>query len=181
MKPGNLSALCLALLVLPAAVWAHGKAHQHGIVNLDIGIEAQRLTVNLSSPLDNLIGFERAPRNDAERQRAQAAIERLRAADGLFTIDPAAQCRLDRVELVSPALGLGPAPSRAASAASAEHADLDASFEFVCADATRAAFVEVSLFAAFSRMQRLDVQVAAPKGQLQRTLKRPARRIELGR
>jgi hypothetical protein len=40
--------------------------------------------------------------------------------------------------------------------------------------------VETSLFD-FQRLQRLDVQIAGPSGQLKRTLKRPERRILLSR
>jgi len=77
------------------------------------------------------------------------------------------------VELVSAALQLGrPDPSEAG------HADLDGTFEFRCADAGKATFVDVGLFD-FPRLQRLDVQVATPRGQFKRELKRPAQRISL--
>ena len=41
--------------------------------------------------------------------------------------------------------------------------------------------LEVGLFDAFKRIQRIDVQVAGPKGQSKLTLKRPARSIKLVR
>ena len=41
--------------------------------------------------------------------------------------------------------------------------------------------LDVGLFDAFAGMQRIDVQVATPKGQLKRGLKRPANRISLQR
>ena len=170
----TLNAAALALLLCACSVaGAAGKAHVHGIAKLDIAVETTRLTVQMESPLDNLLGFERAPRTDAERRQADALVARLKAADAMFRIDPAAQCTLAHVELASAALQLGhPDPSEEG------HADIDASFEFNCTDATKAAYVDVGLFAA-SRMQQIEVQVATPRGQFKRDLKRPAYRILL--
>lgn len=164
-----LFALCLTPLLAQAA----GKAHVHGIAKLDVAVEATKITLQLESPLDNLLGFERAPRTDAERRQADALVARLKAADAMFRIDPAAQCMLAKVDLASSALGLGqPDPSEEG------HADIDGTFEFDCVDAAKAAFIDVGLFE-FKRMQRLEVQVAGPKGQFKRDLKGPASRIVL--
>ena len=50
--------------------------------------------INLNSPLDNLLGFERAPRNEKERQTVRTVASKLHQADNLFIFTPAAQCRL---------------------------------------------------------------------------------------
>jgi Protein of unknown function (DUF2796) len=155
-----------------------GHAHEHGIVKLDIAIEAGKLTVQMESPLDNLVGFERAPRSDAERKAVATAVARLQAAGALFKIDPAAGCTLKNVALRSAALKLGPAEPGAVDDG---HADLDGDFEFSCQNSALAAYIELGLFSAFSGMQRIDVQIAAQTGQAQRTLKRPATRIMLRR
>jgi hypothetical protein len=170
------AALSLALAAGLAA--AHGTAHQHGVARLDIAVEPQRITFELDTPLDNLIGIERAPRNDAERQRADAMVATLRDAGPLFTIDPAAQCRLETVELDSAVLGLG---ASAAPPAKGEHADLEGRFVFACADATRAAYADIGLFKTHARLQRLEVQVAGPRGQSRQALKRPAARVVLAK
>ncbi len=41
--------------------------------------------------------------------------------------------------------------------------------------------LEVGLFDAYKRIQRIDVQVVGPKGQAKATLKRPARKVQLVR
>jgi hypothetical protein len=175
VNPAPLSLLLAACLAVPA-VFAAG-AHEHGVVHLDVAVEGRRITLQLESPLDNLLGFERAPRRDAERRRADTAVARLKAADKLFAIDGAALCKLTKVELSSAALKLGPAAAPDADG----HADLDASFDFDCADATRAGFIDVRLFDAFERMQRIEVQAITPKAQFKATLTRPQRRIALVR
>lgn len=166
--------LLLLVLTLALPVWA-GKAHEHGAARLDIALEGTTLTVALDTPLDGLLGFERAPRSEAEKRAADQAVATLRAADQLFTIDPAAGCALASVTLESAPLKLGNAPA----AKDDGHGDLEGEFVFRCRAAP--AFVDVGLFKAFARMSRLDVQVAAPKGQHKRVLKRPAQRIDLPR
>ena len=165
------------LLVAAFAASAAGQAHQHGVAKLDIAVQATQLTLQLESPLDNLLGFERAPRTDAERKQADAVVATLKAGDTMFKIDPAAGCKLATVELSSSALKLGqPDPADEKDG----HADIDGSYEFNCTDATKAAYVDVGLFA-FPRLQRLQVQVATPRGQFKRDLKRPTARIALGK
>lgn len=169
----TLATLLLASSVA-ASAWA-GKAHEHGAARLDVALEGSTLTIELETPLDGLLGFERAPRTEAEKRAADAAIATLRAADALFGIDPAAQCKAVSVALSSAPLKLG----GAAASNGDGHADLDGEFTFRCQAAP--AWLDAGLFEAFPRLTRLDVQVAAPKGQRRLVLKRPSQRIALPR
>jgi hypothetical protein len=164
------------LLALPLAATA-GKAHQHGVARLDIGADPGKIVIALESPLDNLLGFERAPRTDAERKIVADAVAKLKDGPALFRIDPAAACTLASVELTSAPLKLG---SAAAAAKDDGHGDLDAEYTFTCTGSP-AGHVEIALFDAFPRLQRLQVQAATAKGQASQTLKRPSKRIELRR
>ena len=118
----------------------------------------------------------RVARTDAERKAADVAIARLRDAGALFRVDPAAGCKLERVELRSGALSLG-----GAATSTDGHDDLDATFEFACTQAQKAGFAEIGLFAALPRLQRVDVQAVTRKGQMKATLKRPTTRLSLAR
>jgi hypothetical protein len=166
----------IGALLLATPAWA-GKPHQHGVAQLDIAVETGKVTIDFESPLDNLVGFERAPRTDAERQRSDAAVATLKAADTLLRIDPAARCSLAKVTLNSAPLQLGTPDPKAATDG---HADLDASFEFACKGGTPG-FVEVGLFEAFARLQRIEVQTATARGQTRAVLKRPDKRVGLPR
>lgn len=158
------------------------QPHEHGVARLDVAVDAGRVSIELDTPLDNLLGFERAPRTDAERDKATALVARLRAADSLFRIDAAAGCTLLKVDLVSAPLQLGNAAAgAAASPAASEHSDLNAVFEFRCKNGTRAGFVEVGLFEAFAALKRIELQVVTPRGQLKATLRKPASRVVLVR
>jgi hypothetical protein len=161
-----------------------GKAHEHGVAKLDVAIEGNTLTVALESPLDSLLGFERAPRTDAERKAAADMLARLRSGGALFKIDAAAQCTLIKAEVTAPVLeaaGKAPVAATAAKAAESDHADLSASYEYTCAQPLQLRTLELDLFDAFKRMQRIEVQVAGAQGQSKMTLRRPARTVKLTR
>ena len=99
-----------ALLAAAPFLSAHAQqqhAHVHGQLKLDVAIDGPTVVIDMDSPLDNIVGFERAPRTDAEKKTAEDAIAQLRAADKLFVIDPAANCKLGPVDLRSSVLGLG--------------------------------------------------------------------------
>jgi hypothetical protein len=165
----------LVAAALPAAAWA-GRAHEHGVARLDVGVEAARVVLELEMPLDSLVGFERAPRTDAERAKAEAALKTLRDGAALFRIDSQAGCELAKVDLRSPHLGAGggtPGPG--------EHADLQGTYEFRCQAGAKAGFVEVGLFDAFGALKRIELQLATPRGQVKATLRKPASRVRLAR
>jgi hypothetical protein len=172
------TALGLALvLALPTAAQAH-KAHQHGFGKLEVAVAADGIEIRLDAALDGFVGFERAPRTDAERQRVREAEARLRDGATLFAIDPAAGCTLQAVALSAAVLGWGDA---AATAPVGEHADLEAVYTFRCTDGARAGFIEQGLFQAFNRMRRVEVQAVTPRGQMKVDLRRPNARIALAR
>lgn len=167
--------LCLSI---SGAVSAQGRPHVHGVAELDIAIEPGKITLQLSTPLDSLLGFERAPRGVAETRRVETAVAALKAAGALFRFSPTAGCAVASVDLNSAALKLGsPDPAEVHEG----HADLDATYVFNCTDVAKATEVDVGLFDAFIRMQSLKVEVATGRGQFKRDLKRPAQRVTLVR
>ena len=172
----RIASLGAAMLLAGGSAWAAGKPHEHGAVSVAVAVEAAELGVEAVMPLDDLLGFERAPRSEAERKAAAHVLERLRAGADLFRPDPAARCTLSGVEVEAPVLE----PARRA-AASAEHAELSARYRFTCANAARLAALEIRLFDAFPRIRRIEVQVAAPHGQSRTVLRPPARQVRLAR
>ena len=193
MSRNSLSFL-VACMALAAATVHAGKAHEHGVVRLDVSVEGSRLTIDMVAALDNWLGFERAPRTDAERKAAAEVLARLRnpqQGTPLFVPDAAAQCQLVKAEVLAPVLEPGakpaaksataPASPPAAHKSGGEHADLEASYTFQCAQPTQLRTLELGLFDAYKRIQRIHVQVAGPKGQSKVTLRRPARSVTLVR
>ncbi|SFP61201.1 DUF2796 domain-containing protein [Variovorax sp. 770b2] len=171
----RISGLAIAAAAFAAAPFLSAQAqqqhaHVHGQMKLDVAIDGPTVVIDMESPLDNIVGFERAPKTDAEKATVEAAIAQLRAADKLFAIDPAANCKLGPVDLRSGALGLGnPDPSEPVG-----HADLDATFSFNCTNAAAAKFIDLNLFSVFKGLRQIDSQIASAQGQFKRQIKRPA-------
>lgn len=181
----------LAAAALSAAFLSHAQphAHAHGQMAMNVAIDAQAITIGLDVPLDNFLGFERAPRTEAERQRVADMVARLRAADGLFLVDPRAGCSLSQVVLQSEVLGLDPAAPAGQTVAKAgankrhgdAHADITVSVTFACPKADQARHIDVKLFEAFQRIRKIDAQLASSLGQSKQTLTRAEPRLNWGR
>lgn len=162
-------ALTLAALLAGSAAQAEGP-HQHGVASLELVVDGPVLSITLDSPLDNLLGFERGPRSEAERAAVRAMAQRFHAGAGLVVPAAAAGCQLQAVTLqsdvISPALLAKAAAPGAAStqpAASAGHADLQATLRYQCAQPQALKTVSLAgLFQTFGRLRQLDAAVVAP-------------------
>ena len=154
----------------------HGHAHVHGLARMDVALQGGELSVALEMPLESLLGFERAPRNAAERQQVETALARLREP-GLLRPEAAAQCTLRGVELTVPAVLKS---ASASSGQAEEHADLQAQWVFDCARPQALATLVVGVFDAFARVQRIEVQMALPSGQRKAVLRPALRVLRLG-
>jgi hypothetical protein len=164
----------LSLFVAHPTAQAAPHAHEHGVAKLSVAVDGNTLTIALDAPLDGFLGFERAPRTDAERKAAADLLVRLRDAGALFKPDAAAGCKAGEVKVEAPVLEPG-------YKGKGEHADLEAQFSFQCAQPQALRTLDVALFDTFKRLQRIDVQVAGAKGQSKATLKRPARTVTLAK
>lgn len=176
LRAGGSTALVTALW-LAAGPASAGKAHEHGALRMDLSLEGADLSIALAMPLDSAVGYERAPRTEAERQAAAAALARLRDGAAMFRPDAAAQCSLTSAAVSAPVLER-PAP---AGQAADGHADLDATYVFRCTQPAKLLQLEVLLFDAFKRVDRIDVQAALPHGQRKATLLKTARVLRLAR
>lgn len=168
--------MILGAIASPSAFAA--GAHAHGVALLDVAVDGATITLRLASPLDSLLGFERAPRNDAERGLVRAMAQALRSGNA-FVPTPAARCRLDKVELASSVLApdlLG-GGAAAAGEPTGEHAELTGTFVYRCDEAGALQGIDVMLFDHFKKLRLVDAQVAGPRGQSALKLNSRARQI----
>jgi hypothetical protein len=176
--------MLIALWMAPGIGAAHSPgAHVHGLATLDVVVDGANLDITLESPLDNLLGFEHAPKNEKQTQAVRAMARTLKQAQGVFIPTPAAHCSLVSVRLASSALepallGEAKAPASAADAPVEEagHADLDADFHFTCAQPAELKGMEVGLMKAFAGLRKINAQIAGPRGQSAAVLT-PAQRV----
>lgn len=146
------------LLFSSVAAFAGGK-HEHGTGRLDVSIDGGRVTLGLELPLDVLVGFERAPRNDKERAALERANRLLNDGANLFAPSPAAECKLKSGNAVVPFIEAGKTPS------ASDHADVDADYVFDCEKPSALVGLDTSLFKQLPRLYRLEFQRSGPRGQ----------------
>lgn len=167
----HLFAIAIPLGSLQAAQAVEPGAHVHGVAELRIVVDGARLDVALETPLDNVLGFEKAPRTEPQRAAVRALAGKLRQPQ-LLQPTPAARCqpastRLQSAVLPPELLGESgpPAAKGKESAEGDDHADLDASFSWQCAVPAELKGLRVGLMQTFPGIRRIDVQVVGPRGQ----------------
>jgi hypothetical protein len=147
-------------------------------------LDGGKLLVELESPLDNLVGFEHAPRTEQQRAAIRKMDERLQAADRMLRPAAAAGCTVRGVSIEHPyrtqAAG-GAAPVASAKPRAGEskgqgakpadtHAELRATYELECGKPEALDRLEVLLFDTFPGMKRIRAQTASPRGQSSKIL-----------
>lgn len=157
------------LISNPHIVFAHELgAHVHGIATLQVAVDKNTLTLDLSSPLDNLIGFEHSPRTAKQKAAVKKMVDNLNKAEQYFVPNAAAECTLQSVKLDSPVFD----QKKPADPKNGErvHADLDGEFVFACQQAGKLHDLDVKLFAAYPNLHKVNVEIATLKKQAAATL-----------
>ncbi len=173
----NFRTLALLALAAASAPALAGKAHVHGVMSLNIAIEGPVLSVQLDTPQDSLVGHERRPKPGAEATAAAAALTLLRDAPRWLRPDAAAGCSAGTVKVMPGKLEGAPKPGEPDTG----HADVEASVEWRCQTPAALKGVDVLLFEAFSRTERINVQVAGGSGPAKQTLRKRSARVVLAR
>ena len=151
------------------------EAHAHGVAQLNIAIEDQRLHIELSSPAMNLVGFEHTPRNEKEKQHVQQAVAILKQAAPLFELTPAAQCKPVSVDVDS-SLIAGEHGNHDGYATT--HADFRAEYVFECQQVSVLTSMTVGLFKKFPATHDINVRLLTEKGQTAMELNAKSTRID---
>jgi hypothetical protein len=164
----------------------HG-AHVHGVASLNVAVDGDKLLIELDSPAANLVGFEHAPRDDAQREAVDKAKAQLADGAALFVPDAQAGCALESYGVdmalakhgdhghahddehnhdADHAHAHGEDEAHEAHAHDADvHSDVHAEYTFTCAEPQALKTLDVRLFDAFPGTERLRVQSITPSGQ----------------
>jgi hypothetical protein len=171
-RPLLLFALLAAAPALAADTDASGqhRSHQHGVARLEVTLDGGALQVALDSPAENLLGFEHAPRTDAQKQTVVRVERQLKEPARLFTPVAAAGCQSQpaRVEIKLPPAG-----------SSETHSEIEAAWGWRCEQPAALAHLDVGLFKAFPRLKELRVQIVTAQGQKAAVLKPGAPRLKI--
>ena len=170
--------LILATLLLSAPALAADTTasrqqppHQHGAANLQVSLDGRVLQIAFDGPADNVLGFEHAPRTDAQKKAVARAEQQLKQPLQLFETPLAAQCEAQppQVEMKLPAAGSGET-----------HSDVEAEWRWECGKPDALTHVDAGgLFKAFSRLKQLKAQLVTAQGQQTAVLKSGAARLKV--
>ncbi|WP_462053443.1 zinc uptake protein ZrgA [Vibrio cholerae] len=80
------------------------EAHVHGQVELNIAQDGHDLLLEITAPGADVVGFEHAPQDDAQKQALEKALEILHHPEKLFALTDKAQCEKREV-LIKHTLG----------------------------------------------------------------------------
>ena len=149
-------------------------AHVHGIATLQVAVDEKTMTLDFSSPLDNLIGFEHVPGTAKQKAAVKIMADSLNKAGQIFIPTADAQCTLQSVKLDSVVLN-PKAPKDKEDEGG--HSDLDGEFIFACKQTDKLHDLEVKLFDTFPNVHQLKVEVASQKKQTSATLTAEQRRV----
>lgn len=136
----------------------HGP-HVHGQGNLQLVVEGGDFFADLTVPGVDVVGFERAPDDEAARQAVRDAIAMLGDADKVLRLPDAAGC----------ALASGSATSGLEQGGDG-HGDFTAAFVFECRQPDRLERLNVVLFEHLPRLESVIVQMVSDAGQSEQRL-----------
>lgn len=170
MKRFNHFLSVFTLFISPIAAFAETSsthalgAHVHGIATLQVAVDANTMTLNFSSPLDNLIGFEHPSRNQAEVAQVQNMINAFYKTN-LFVPSPSAQCQLKTIDLQSLVIKKKPDAPKPQHEEPAGHADLDAELVYSCKNVKDLRDLQVNLFKTFPNLHQISAEIVSEHGQ----------------
>ncbi len=175
--PHRLAGLLLASATIAAAPSAaqefrqEGK-HVHGQVTVNLALEGNLLSVEMEAPAINVVGFERPPRDAAERTVVGDAANWLGSGRSLLGVPAAAGCRRLEASVTAPQWREAKGPDAGKDAHDHDHehehkhgddesahADYRASARFRCTNPAALAWVEVWALRRLRDVTELTVNV----------------------
>lgn len=158
---------CLSLGLCATSVEADGIGkHVHGAVTFNVAVEGNVLSIEIDAPAINVLGFEKSPRNDVERQAVAAIDAWLSSGREIAAVPRAAGCRLQSVTYETPKLGSG-------------HADYRPRYAFRCENPGALEWVELWALRRFKEVEKAQVNVISATMQRQETLAPGSLRVSI--
>ena len=154
-----------------------GEVHVHGLGTLNLVLEGGTLVVELQGPAANFVGFERAPRTAVETAAVERTLELLAQPGGLLGLPAAAGCREQDMQVRGMELdghGHDHQHDHSSEGSTEGHAEMGATWEFVCGNPGALTAIEVKVFAVFPLTEELTANIIAPGLQTRQVLT-PAR------
>jgi uncharacterized protein YfcZ (UPF0381/DUF406 family) len=129
------------------------KAHDHGAAEINIAVEGKTAQVEIHAPAMGVVGFEYIPTTAADKKKQADALAKLKAnAASIVMFDAAAGCKVS-------------AANAKVEQEEADHAEVDADFNFACAQPLAGTKISFGMTKAYPAFASVKVQVIGASGQ----------------
>ena len=152
--------LCLCVLQTDTQAMEH-TAHTHGAAHLNLAIEDNQITLELSSPLANFLSFEHRAVSDEQKKEAHDLLLRIENTE-LFQFPDAAECHRETFDVATDVLSPSASPLKNTSS---EHSDITIRETLSCAHPEKLWHCRTSLFQYAKHLKNVHVQMVTPRGQ----------------
>lgn len=142
-------------------------AHEHGVGQLNIAFDGQKIAMELHAPGADIVGFEYAAESEQDRAAIDAAVAALEAPLELFVLSEAAGC-----SVVQAAAGLESEDGHDDHtedghddhAEEAGHTEFHAEYLLTCADPSAITDITFVYFDSFPNALEVEVQILTNAG-----------------
>ncbi len=173
--------ICLGASVVHAEEARQLDAHEHGVGQLNIAIDAQQIAIELHAPGADIVGFEYAAQSSEDRGAVDEAVARLARPLDLFGFPEAAACGVVEARASLEIEGEHAEHEEEAHdhaehkhddhdhdhadhAEEAGHSEFHAEYLLTCADPAQATLITFAYFDAFPNARELEVQLITDRG-----------------
>lgn len=207
MHPIVIAAVCLGL----ATTAAHAEerrqhdAHEHGHVSMQLVLEGAELGINFEAPGMDIVGFEHAPEDDAEKGRIQQAVGQLENVTAMFALPEKAMCSVTEAHAEHASLAAdkdddhsdhkdehkhsGHKDDHKGEHKHSDHKDdhkdeasnhsaFDAHYAWRCEKPEALEYIDVLYFEAFPATAEIEALIVGPNGQSAQELTAKSARIK---
>ena len=179
----------------PATLSRSADSHTHGDAQLAIVLEAGMITIELDSPIYNILGFEHAPETDAQKASLKQAEYQLGRGGDFFIINREAACKIipmrQKIDLFethhdeenhyddhSDDHGHD---AHENDDGSDSHKNILLQYEFSCKSPSSVSNINVNLFEFFDKLTEIETTYLGPSTQTQVTLTRKNSKMDIKR
>lgn len=164
------------------------SSHVHGVAQMNLAVEGEKVFIELESPAMNVVGFEHQPSTSAQRIAVREAAKKLEDGGSLFAFSEKAGCALVSATIDSALLEHGEEEQahgdsheehhdeetpegkhqhqvEAESHGTEKHSEFEVSYQFTCASPKKLRALEVNIFEVFPGFEQIDAQILTTSGQ----------------
>lgn len=143
--------------------------HEHGKGDLNVSVDENMLLIDLMLPMLDAVGFERAPKNDAEKKKVTDTLGALKDPFTMFTIPKSAGCKIESADVIEPDdladSEAGGDKVEGEEEGGEEHLDVTATYELSCAKIDEVKSIGLNLFQKFASLKSVHTEITSSDGQ----------------